>query len=80
MQNKLLKANSYDSNAGVILLNKKYDKMCISFTGRFPDQGDSAKEFCRSIKEDVFRTGKPVLNETTSGYPSGNIGSGGLFG
>jgi hypothetical protein len=73
--NKMLKANSYDSKATAMLSKKKYDKICISVTGNFPDQGDSSKEFCRSIKEDVFRTGKPVYKESTTGGGSGGGGT-----
>lgn len=76
-KNKFLKAFSYDSKADVLLSKDTYDRICVYFTGNFPDKRDPAQEFCRSIKEDVFRTGNPpLLDETTTGYPSGNYGSG----
>lgn len=76
---RILRANNYDSSAQAFLSNKKYTQICVSFTGNFPDIGDPAKEFCRAIREDVLRTGKPYIDETTLGYPSGNIGNGQLF-
>lgn len=77
---KILHAFNYDSRATAILSNKKYTQICMSFGGNFPDRGDSSQEFCRAIKEDVLRTGRPVIDEETPGYPSGNVGGGGFFG
>ncbi|MGV8150573.1 MAG: hypothetical protein ACP5NV_02490 [Candidatus Woesearchaeota archaeon] len=81
---KLLNAFNRDGKATVILSNKKFTQMCVAFNGDFPDKGDSYNEFCRPIKKDVFKTGKPVIDENIKGYPSGNIGgnngaNGGFF-
>lgn len=78
-KDKTLKAYNYDSAATAILSKKKYTHVCVSFRGNFPDKGDSPKEFCRQIKNDVLRTGRPVLDNNVPGYPTGNIGSGKPF-
>ncbi|MEM4637921.1 MAG: hypothetical protein QXK76_02780 [Candidatus Woesearchaeota archaeon] len=78
-RDKILKAYNYDSAATAILSKKKYTHVCVLFRGDFPDKGDSPKEFCRQIKKDVLRTGRPVLDDNVPGYPAGNIGSGKPF-
>ncbi|GIU69731.1 MAG: hypothetical protein KatS3mg002_0967 [Candidatus Woesearchaeota archaeon] len=78
-RDRILPAHNYDSNAVAILSKKKYTQICVSFKGNFPDRGDSAKDFCRPIRQNVFNTGRPIIDNNVPGYPSGNIGSGKPF-
>jgi hypothetical protein len=68
----ILPADKYDQNADVFLLNNSYSQICFVFQKDFPNQGDGPLEKCRTIKENVFNTGRPLTEEEMTNQYSGD--------
>jgi len=65
-----------DQKAKAFLLDYQYSQICFIFQKDFPDKGDGPSEKCRSIKENVFNTGKPMSEEQMNAqYGAGFTGT-----
>ena len=73
---RLLTAGNVAQNSKVVIMPDKYDQVCFEFERNFPTSTDQS-EYCRDIKEDVFRTGNPYTSTDLLGNGGTTGGNGG---
>jgi hypothetical protein len=51
----------------IMYLPGKYSKVCVTFDHNFPSPSNSLskRQYCRTIRDRIFETGKPILPEST---------------
>lgn len=80
----ILSIGQREQKAKAFLLDSKFTDICFVFQSGFPEKGDEPREYCRKIKDDIFKTGKPVASKEVdsrygNGFSNSNHASGGFL-